>query len=129
MAVKILVVAAVSAASLLPYWSRIVSLPESAAALRIGFNPRYVFTNFDNAAGFPMEQYIWVWGFFALAVVVCGCASLFARTRKPDGLGRQQPTGKRGSVRQDDLVDGAGRGGGIFLVRRRARNALVFIFR
>ncbi len=87
MAVKILAVATVSAASLLPYWSRIVSLPSAAAALRTGFNPEYVFTNFDNAAGFPMLQYTWVWGFFALAVVVCGCALLFARTRKTDGLG------------------------------------------
>ena len=85
-AAKILAVAAVSAASLLPYWTRIVSLPESAAALRTGFNPMYVFVNFDNAAGFPMLQYTWVWEFFALAVVVCGFVSLFARTRKADGL-------------------------------------------
>jgi len=91
MAVKILAVAAVSAASLLPYWSRIVSLPASASALRTGFNPGYVFTNFDNAAGFPMLQYTWVWGFFALAVVACGCASLFARTRKPVGSGGGNP--------------------------------------
>jgi hypothetical protein len=87
MAVKILAVAAVSAASLLPYWSRIVSLPSAASALRTGFNPRYVFTNFDNAAGFPMLQYTWVWVLLALVVIVCGCASLFARARKADGLG------------------------------------------
>jgi hypothetical protein len=93
MAVKILAVAAASAASLLPYWSRIVSLPVAASALRTGFNPGYVFTNFDNAAGFPMLQYTWVWGFFALAVVVCGCASLFARTRKPDWPGDSSPPG------------------------------------
>jgi hypothetical protein len=86
MAAKILVVAAVSAASLLPYWSRIVSLPVAAAALRTGFNPMYVFINFDNAAGFPMLQYTWVWGFFALAVIVCGFVSLFARTRKFGGF-------------------------------------------
>jgi ABC-type multidrug transport system fused ATPase/permease subunit len=91
MAVKILAVAAASAASLLPYWSRIVSLPAAASALRTGFNPRYVFTNFDNAAGFPMLQYTWVWGFFSLAVVVCGCASLFARARKADGLDGSSP--------------------------------------
>ena len=91
MAVKILAVAAMSVASLLPYWSRIVSLPAAASALRTGFNPGYVFTNFDTAAGFPMLQYAWVWGFFALAVVFCGCASLFARTRKPDGPGGSLP--------------------------------------
>ncbi len=64
----------------------IVSLPSSAAALRVGFHPGYVFTNFDNAAGFPMLQYTWVWGVFALAVVVCGFVSLIARskTNSPD---------------------------------------------
>ena len=31
-------------------------------------------------------QYTWVWGIFALVVVFCGCVSLFARTRKSDGL-------------------------------------------
>jgi hypothetical protein len=86
MATKILAVAALSASSLLPYWSRLVSLPSSAAALRVGFHPRYVFTNFDNAAGFPMLQYTWVWGMFALALVVCGFVPLVARskTNSPD---------------------------------------------
>lgn len=85
LATKILAVAVISAASLLPYWSRLVSLPTSAAALRVGFRPGYVFTNFDIAAGFPMEQFIWVWGFFALVVVVCGFVSLFVRKQATDG--------------------------------------------
>ena len=92
MAAKILAVAALSAASLLPYWTRIVSLPESAAALRTGFNPMYVFVNFDNAAGFPMLQYTWIWEFLALLVVVCGFVSLFAGTRPPGGFaGNRSP--------------------------------------
>jgi hypothetical protein len=91
MAVKILVVAVVSAASLLPYWTRIASMPEAAAALRTGFNPMYVFINFDNAAGFPMLQYTWVWGFLALLVVVCGFMSLFGRTRVPGRVAGNKP--------------------------------------
>jgi hypothetical protein len=87
MAVKILVAAAVSASSLLPYWARIVSMPASASALRTGFKPMYVFTNFDIAAGFPMLQYTWVWGFFVLAVVGCGFVSLFARRRSGGFVG------------------------------------------
>lgn len=75
-AVKILVVAAVSASSLLPYWSHIASMPDAAAALRTGFDPQSVMINLDNAAGFPLEQYLWVWGFLALAVVVCAGLSL-----------------------------------------------------
>ena len=85
-AVKILVVAVVSAASLLPNWTHLASLPDSAAALRVGFDPTLVLINFDNAAGFPIEQYTRVWEFFALVVVVCGFASLFARTRRAGGL-------------------------------------------
>ena len=67
-AVKILAVAAISAASLLPYWSRIVSMPDAAAALRTGFDPGLVKINLDNAMGFPMAQYLWVWGFLVVAV-------------------------------------------------------------
>jgi hypothetical protein len=90
-AVKILAVGAVAAASLLPYWTRIVSMPEEAAALRTGFHPMYVFTNFDNAAGFPMLQDTWVWEFFALVVVTCAFVSLFAWTRTPDGFADTSP--------------------------------------
>jgi hypothetical protein len=91
MPVKIFVVAAVSAASLLPYWVRIVSLPQSAAALRTGFHPLYAFINFDNAAGFPMKQYIWVWAFFALAVAACGLVPLFVRARKAGRIAGDDP--------------------------------------
>ena len=90
-AVKVLAVGMLAAASLLPYWTRIVSMPASASALRTGFNPMYGFINFDNAAGFPMEQYARVWEFFALVVVACGFVSLFARTRLPDGIAGNQP--------------------------------------
>jgi len=91
MAVKILAVAAVSAASLLPYWTRISSMPASASALRTGFNPMYVFTNFDIAAGFPMLQYTWVWGFLGLLVIVCGFVSLFAREQPGGFVGSRLP--------------------------------------
>lgn len=75
-AVKILVVAITSAASLLPYWSHIASMPNAAAALRTGFEPELALINLDKATGFPLEQYIWVWGFLAVAVVVCAGAAL-----------------------------------------------------
>jgi hypothetical protein len=80
-ALKIFPAALISVASLLPYWSRVAAMPESAKALRIGFNPAYVFANFDNAAGFPWEQFARVWEFLALVVVACGLASLFIRKR------------------------------------------------
>ena len=86
MAVKILAVAVVSAASLLPYWTHLASLPDSAAALRIGFDPTHVLINFENSSGFPMEQYTCVWELFALLVVAYGFVSLLARTGKPGGF-------------------------------------------
>ena len=85
MAVKVLAVGTVAAASLLPYWARIVSLPDAAAALRTGFDPMYVLINFDNAAGFPMEQYTRIWEFFALLVVAYGFVLLVAGERR-DGI-------------------------------------------
>ena len=85
-AMKTLAVGVVAAASLLPYWTHIVTLPDAAAALRTGFDPMYVLINFDNAAGFPMEQYTRVWEFFTLLVVAYGFVLLFARTRKPGGF-------------------------------------------
>ena len=85
-AVKILAVAAISAASLLPYWSHIVSMPDAAAALRIGFDPELVMINLDNAMGFPLAQYLWVWGFLVVAVVVCAGATLLRRQPEPGGV-------------------------------------------
>lgn len=93
MAAKVLVVAAVSAASLLPYWARLAALPRAAAALRTGFKPMYVFANLDNAAGFPWEQYTWVWGFFTLVIVAGAGASLFARSKKVNKLSSGDSSG------------------------------------
>jgi len=78
-AVKIFAVAAISAASLLPYWSHIVSMPDAAAALRTGFQPELVKINLDNAMGVPLQQYTWAWGFLAVAVVICAGATFFRR--------------------------------------------------
>ena len=85
-AVKIFFVAAISAASLLPYWSRIVSMPDAAAALRIGFQPELVLISLDNAMGWPLAQYLWVWGFLVVAVVVCAGATLVRRQPEPRGV-------------------------------------------
>ena len=79
---KILVVAFISAASLLPYWSRMVTMPDAAAALRTGFRPEMARANLDHAIGSPLSQSGWVWEFLALALVVCGVLAL--RRRPPE---------------------------------------------
>jgi hypothetical protein len=75
-AAKILLIALLAGASLLPYWSRIAPLAKSSptsgiSTLRTEFRPALAFTSLGKAAGFPFSQYVWVWGFFALAVVAC----------------------------------------------------------
>lgn len=91
-AIKILAAGMAAAISLLPYWSRIVSMPNASAALRNGFDPGLVFVRFDNAVGFPLEQYLAVWEFLALAVFICGCAAFFPRPNISGGLTPPQPS-------------------------------------
>lgn len=81
-AAKILVVAIVSAASLLPYFKQISTLPNAAVSLRSGFDPMLVCINLDKALGLPLEQYIWIWAFFALVTVVCAIGVFFCRWKK-----------------------------------------------
>jgi hypothetical protein len=98
---KILLVACVTAATLLPYWKIIAGLPESSTSLRIGFVPAVVFTNFDTAVAFPLRQYIYVWEFLALTVVVFGFATLFDRNKNP------RPTANETSSKDLPLFAGA----------------------
>jgi hypothetical protein len=71
-AAKIFIVAAVSAASLLPYFAQIASLPNASVSLRSGFDPQLIRINLDNALGLPLEQYVWIWA--VLALITFGCA-------------------------------------------------------
>lgn len=73
LAAKILLVALLAGASLLPYWSNIVPLAKSSptsgiSTLRTEFRPAIAFNSLGSALGFPLSQYVWVWGFFALAL-------------------------------------------------------------
>jgi hypothetical protein len=98
-ALKICSVAAISAASLLPYWVRILSLPDAAGALRTGFDPVKALASMNHAMGFPLEEYFWVWGFLALMVAVCAGATFFHR--KPEsGAVRVEylPTASRSTI-------------------------------
>jgi hypothetical protein len=73
---KIFIVAAISAASLLPYFAQIASLPNASVSLRSGFDPQLIRINLDNALGLPLEQYVWIWA--VLALVIFGCAIVSA---------------------------------------------------
>ncbi|HEY3763142.1 MAG TPA: hypothetical protein VGN23_15460 [Verrucomicrobiae bacterium] len=80
-AVKIFVVAVVSAASLLPYFAQIASLPNASVSLRSGFDPQLVHINLDNALGLPLEQYVWIWVAFGLITLACVLASFGVKWR------------------------------------------------
>lgn len=82
-ALKILIAAVVSAASLLPYLPHIFSLPAAAKSLRIGYQPNRIQANFSSALGFPVELYVWVWIFFFLAVVAVALIALRAGAAEP----------------------------------------------
>jgi len=72
---KILLVALLAAASLVPYRSRIEPLAKSSPAsgvstLRTEFRPAIAMANLNHTLGFPLDQYVWVWGILGGAVVV-----------------------------------------------------------
>jgi len=74
-AAKILLVALLAGASLVPYRSRIEPLAKASptsgiATLRTEFRPAIAFASLSHTLGFPLSQYVWVWGLFGLAVVV-----------------------------------------------------------
>jgi hypothetical protein len=75
-ATKIFMVAVISAASLLPYYAQIISLPDAAKSLRSGFDPQLIRVNLDNALGLPLEQYTWIWAVLALITLGCAVAAL-----------------------------------------------------
>ena len=88
-AVKIFLAGLAAAASLLPYWSSISTLPKTSALLRMGFYPAIAFGNFDSIVSFPLPQYLYVWEFLVLAVVGFGIAAIWravsAKSAAPDG--------------------------------------------
>jgi hypothetical protein len=66
----ILMAGLLAAASLLPYWTTITSLPESAASLRTGFHLNTAGKNFGAAVGFPWKDYAWIWSGLVLATII-----------------------------------------------------------
>ena len=88
-ALKIFLAGLAAAASLLPYWSSISTLPKTSALLRMGFYPAIAFGNFDSIVSCPLPQYLYVWEFLVLAVVGFGIAAIWravsAKSAAPDG--------------------------------------------
>jgi hypothetical protein len=89
-AAKILLVALLAGASLVPYRSRIEPLAKATptsgiATLRTEFRPAVAFASLSHTLGFPLSQYVWVWGLCGLAVVVLIPLSRRADSTAPCG--------------------------------------------
>ncbi|MGD0350234.1 MAG: hypothetical protein ABSB84_07980 [Verrucomicrobiota bacterium] len=95
-AMKILLAGLAAAASLLPYWSNLATLPQTSTSLRMGFYPGIAFGNFDSIVAFPLTQYLYVWEFLALAVVGFGVTSLWR-------MASSKSTAPAGGASPDDL--------------------------
>jgi hypothetical protein len=88
-AAKILMVALLAAASLLPYRSRIEPLAKSSptsgiSTLRTEFRPANAFGSLAAALGFPVGGYAWIWGLSSLAVVASAGRGWRAEASMPD---------------------------------------------
>ena len=84
-ALKILVAAIVAAAALLPYWTRLASLPANSVSLRSGFSPLTASNRFIEALGSPFAPFasMWVAGVFVLTGLTA--VNLLARKQADAG--------------------------------------------
>ncbi len=80
-AVQILLVAVLSAASLLPYAHNLMSSGD--ASLRTGVDLSRFFRNYKDTLGFPRGYYIYVWAALYVAMVVCTCVGFAKKTEAP----------------------------------------------
>jgi hypothetical protein len=93
-----------AAASLLPYLSNFVSALNPAAGWSTGFRPWFTWLDLSRAAGFPRENYLWLWALFiVLSLIVGGRAGarLWAR-RRPKAPGGE-PSAPRVSSPPGDM--------------------------
>jgi hypothetical protein len=79
---------------LLPYWSRIEPLAKSSptsgiSTLRTEFRPAAAFSSLGSAVGFPLGQYVWIWGLLVLVVVASGGKALCAEVAASNSDGRE----------------------------------------
>jgi len=80
-ALKVLLIGATAAVSLLPYLGSFLSLNAGAGSLRTGIEPGRLQATFAAAFGFPMEQCRWLWPVFLLVMLIAGVAAFFPRRK------------------------------------------------
>ena len=80
-AVQVLLVAVLSAASLLPYTHNIVSSGDPA--LHSGVELPRLFATYTDTLGYPRSGYIYIWAGLYAVIVVCACSRFWKNAKAP----------------------------------------------
>jgi hypothetical protein len=94
-ALQVLLVAVISAASLLPYLENLFSAASTSVVIRTGVKHFRFFASYRDTLGFPLTGYIYVWA--ALALIILFCAGISLRQKPP------APAGTEDAPSKDDL--------------------------
>jgi hypothetical protein len=92
-AIQILIVAIVSAASLLPYSHVLAGFSSGDATsllVRTGATMRRFIWSCEDTFGFPLYGYIYVWAALGLMIIVCACIGVWAARERPTGRADRQ---------------------------------------
>jgi hypothetical protein len=82
-ALQILLVAILSAASLLPYTQNLIAGAGAASVLRTGVKLPRFFASYNDTLGFPLSEYIYVWALLYAAIVFRACAGFCQSAKIP----------------------------------------------
>jgi hypothetical protein len=83
-ALQVLLVAVISATSLLPYTQNLIAGATAASVLRTGVKLSRFFASYNDTLGFPLSEYIYVWGLFYV-VIIFKAAAGFRQQPKAEG--------------------------------------------
>jgi hypothetical protein len=81
-ALQVLLVAMVSAASLLPYAHNLIVGGGAASVLRTGVKLPRFFASYTDTLGFPLSNYIYVWALLYAAIVFRACAGFWQSAKE-----------------------------------------------
>jgi hypothetical protein len=90
-ALQILIVAVVSAASLLPYLHTLIVNTTTSVILRSGVDLTRFFASYTDTLGYPFTGYTYIWILLYGTVVVLACAGFRRKTETSDTADDQAP--------------------------------------
>ncbi len=82
-ALQVLIVAVLSAASLLPYAQNLVVAAGTSSVIRTGVKLLRFFSSYRDTLGFPLAGYIYVWAGLAIIIAVRAVMGLWPKSETP----------------------------------------------